>query len=215
MRAIESILSEDELTRAAQYRFEPARNEFMSARVGLREVLSCYLQVPASDIRFVYGAHGKPAIEEACSHNVRGLYFNISHTSGLAVCAISMEMEVGIDVERIRETVGCREIVRRFFPLEDDLFCKRLPPSATSEFFFKCWTAKEAYVKARGYSLADELERPTTPCFNADLSATEVSVFVATDGSLWSLRWIKPRPGYMVALVAQGSGLNVTHLDWY
>ena len=62
LRKMESVLSEDELTRAARYCIESARNEFICARAVLRKILSRYLEIPAPDIEFAYGAHGKPAI---------------------------------------------------------------------------------------------------------------------------------------------------------
>ena len=77
--------------------------------------------------------------------------------------------------------------------------------------FFKYWTGKEAYVKARGYSLARELEYPTAPRFTIDgLSTTCIAL--AADGSLWSLHTFNPRLGYIGAVVIEGCGVNVKYL---
>ena len=210
---MESVLSEDELTRAAGYRFEPARNEFVCARAVLRKILSCYLEIPAPDIGFAYGAHGKPVISADTSGKTRSLHFNLSRTPGLALCAISAQREVGIDVERVREDIGYEEIVRQFFSPEENVFFQHLSKHTLSRYFFKYWTAKEAYVKARGYSLAHELERPTASRFNIDGRATACVDFIAADGSLWSLHQLNPRPDYIGAMVIEGSGVNVKHLD--
>lgn len=213
LRSMESVLNEDELTKAAGYRVEPVRNEFVCARAILRKILSYYLEIPAPDIGFTYGAHGKPAIVADTGGKTRGLRFNLSHTHGLALCAISTQREVGIDVEHVREDIGYKEIVRQFFSPAENVFFQYLPKHAILRYFFKCWTAKEAYVKARGISLAHELERPTAPRFNIDVHATACIDIIAADGSLWSLHQLNPRPGYIGAVVIEGRGVNVKYLE--
>lgn len=213
LRAMECLLSEDELARAAGYCFEPARNEFVCARAVLRNVLSCYLEIPAPDIGFAYGVHGKPSISMDTSGKTRNLHFNLSRTPGLALCVISAQREVGIDVERMREDIDYEKIIRQFLSPAENVFFQNLPKQEISRYFFKYWTAKEAYVKARGYSLAHELERPTAPSFNIDGGATACTDFIAADGSLWSLHQLNPRPDYIGAVVIEGSGANVKYLD--
>ena len=214
-RAMESVLSEDELIKAAGYRFESVRNEFVCARAILRKILSHYLEIPARDIEFTYGAHGKPFIRSNTGGNTRNLHFNLSHTHGLALCAISSQNEVGIDIEYVREDIDHEEIVRQFFSPVENIFFQHLPNHAILRFFFKYWTAKEAYVKARGISLVHELESPTVPSMNIGVHATERINIIAVDGTLWSLYQIYPRPNFIGAVVIEGRAVNIKYFDLF
>ncbi|ONL92775.1 4'-phosphopantetheinyl transferase superfamily [Zea mays] len=85
------------------------------------------------------------------------LHFNISHTSSLIVCGITMDTPIGIDVEeKTRKTAkNILSLARRYFtPSEIDYLAKIPDPDAQQKEFVKLWTLKEAYVKAlgRGFS---------------------------------------------------------------
>ncbi len=100
------------------------------------------------------GKHGKPfALTSG-----KPLYFNISHTKGLAVLAYSETAEVGADTERIRKAPD--EIANRFFTEEEKTFLKNGDADGTGpERFFRIWTAKEACMKLTGQGLLLSPER--------------------------------------------------------
>lgn len=82
--------------------------------------------------RIVCDAKGKPGFE-----NAPGLFFSLSHTEGLAVCAIG-EVPVGVDAERPRE-------------LRPGTADKLLSPEEAAEFdFFRVWTLRESCFKLTG-----------------------------------------------------------------
>lgn len=69
----------------------------VGSRWALREILGRYLALPAAELRFETGQHGKPRLASPPGE----LAFNLSHSSGLALVAVARR-EVGVDVERIR-----------------------------------------------------------------------------------------------------------------
>src|SRR2546423_398599 len=94
---LERILSHDEVARAARFRFPLHRNRFIAGRGSLRELLGRYLAAPAEKIQFVYGPHGKPDL--GAVHRGNGLHFNLAHSEGLALVAVTCAGPVGIDLE--------------------------------------------------------------------------------------------------------------------
>ena len=88
------------------------------------------------------GAHGKPYLP-----GLPSVKFNISRTSGLALIAVAMDVEVGVDVERLRPIPEWREIAGRYFPAAG---------VADEREFFRHWTRLEAQVKAWGVGLTGD-----------------------------------------------------------
>jgi 4'-phosphopantetheinyl transferase len=97
LQRLEKLLSRDEEARAARLHFARQRNLFVAARGMLRELLACYINVPAAQIRFAYGAWGKPSLEKHPS-----LCFNLAHCGTRALVVVAHECEVGVDIERVR-----------------------------------------------------------------------------------------------------------------
>jgi len=90
----------------APQRLDPAEAEVhvwrvdldtVGSRQALREILSRYLGLPADELRFERGRHGKPRLATPGAE----LEFNLSHSGSLALVAVARR-EVGVDVERIR-----------------------------------------------------------------------------------------------------------------
>jgi 4'-phosphopantetheinyl transferase len=146
-------LEPDELDRASRFHFEKHRRHFILARGFLRVVIGRYLEMQPEALRFSYGAYGKPAL--ASEHVLR---FNLSHSHEVALLAIALDAELGVDVEHIRADFASEEIARRFFSrAEVDVF-NALPKEEQVAAFFRCWTRKEAYIKAIGKGLSQALD---------------------------------------------------------
>jgi 4'-phosphopantetheinyl transferase len=137
-------LDDKEKERAARFKFPPPRNQFIASHAFLRTVLARYLQTDSRSLRFRTLAQGKPELIEG------NLSFNLSHTDGAAVVAISRSRPVGVDVERIRENFDPLELAERFFSREETEWLRAQPDDQRFGAFFSCWTAKEAYIKACG-----------------------------------------------------------------
>jgi len=135
-------LGEDEQSRSARFRFERDRRRFIVARGSLRELLTRYLATPPGQLRFVYNTFGKPGLSPECGSALR---FNISHSADLALIAIALDAEVGVDLEHLQALPDYAEIARGFFsPAEVDELT-RLPSG----------------VQAQAFSVVGQRKRPT------------------------------------------------------
>ncbi|MBV8883220.1 MAG: hypothetical protein JO235_04370, partial [Chroococcidiopsidaceae cyanobacterium CP_BM_RX_35] len=99
VQQLAQTLCAEEGTRAERFYFEQDRQRFIVGRGLLRAILGRYLSVEPSQIQFHYGPRGKPALSLACGGS--WLRFNLSHSQGLAVYAVTRDREIGIDIEHI------------------------------------------------------------------------------------------------------------------
>ncbi len=206
---LRQVLGIDELARADRFHFPKHRDQFIAGRGLMRVVLGCYLQCPPSELRFTYNLYGKPALVEAGT-----LRFNLAHSHGLAVCAVTRGREVGIDVERIRSQVSSDGIAERHFSARELATLRSLPAEQREEAFFHCWTRKEAYLKATGRGLSVGLDT-----FDVTVAPDEAAQLLEVRGQpeeaeRWSLRRLDVPPGYVAAIVAEGSEWRLWCGDW-
>jgi 4'-phosphopantetheinyl transferase len=207
LRNFESMLSGDEIGRAARFHFSRDRDHFVAGRGILRKLLGAYLDKPPASLKFNYGPKDKPALPAGdLSAPVK---FNLSHSHGLAVYAFTLGREVGIDVEMIRPEFAGDEIAERYFSPREIAELRALPQDLRPEGFFNCWTRKEAYVKARGEGLQIPLES-----FDVSLTPGEPPKLASADSSRWSLRSIEPAPRYVAAVVAEGNDWQLWKWAW-
>jgi 4'-phosphopantetheinyl transferase len=173
--AMRGLLSDDELERAGRFHFEKDRTAFILARGFLRTMLRRYL---SGEVRFVYGPHGKPALDHA------GPGFNLSHTGGLVLLGLVLESEIGVDVERIRPIENRDAIAERYFSPSE------YGQVLSDEVFFQCWTRKEAYIKAVGGGLSIPLKSINTDGWSViDLhTPAGYAGAVAVEDGPWTLR---------------------------
>jgi 4'-phosphopantetheinyl transferase len=191
------LLDTHELSRANRFYFEKDRKHFAVARGFLRALLGRYLNSDPKQVKFTYGAYGKPALagEEL-------LQFNMSHSHGMALYALTEGRDIGVDVEHVRADFTSDDIARRFFsPFEVESLCG-LPTEERVASFFRCWTRKEAYIKATGRGLSQPLDG-----FDVTLGPEESAALLRTDDGSherWSMANIEVGPGYAGALAVEG-----------
>jgi len=207
-----ACLSEDEQQRAGRFRVPQVRARFTAARSILRDILGSYLGCPPSQVHFHYRKHGKPCLAPgAFSDDLR---FNLSHSHGLALYAVSRGSEVGIDLENTRTDRDHDRLAERFFsPLESSTL-KGLAPEQRLDAFFNCWTRKEAYLKARGEGLAIPLAS-----FSVSLAPGEPAALLSVAGddrepARWWLSSIDAGPGFAAALAVDGAPAGLRFWEW-
>lgn len=150
------VLSPPEREQSRRFAFDRDRRSYIAAHWLLRTALSRYLAVEPVRWEFTSGLFGKPRIA-APSEGV-SLQFNLSHSSGIVACAVTRAGEVGVDVE----TVATREfldLARRFFAPAEVRQLEGLSEFQRPQAFYRIWTLKEAYIKARGEGLSLDLSR--------------------------------------------------------
>ena len=106
-----ALMSTQELERNDRYQVEHARQTDCIARALVRTVLSRYINKAATDWIFVKSEHGKPEL----ANSPKPLRFNLSHSGGYIVCAVSWEKDVGVDIENIQRKNDVLAIADRFF----------------------------------------------------------------------------------------------------
>lgn len=162
--AFETLLSNDELARAACFRFDHLRKAFVTAHGALRILLGRYLAIAPAILAFRLGEKGKPSLRD-----YTGLRFNLSHSGKLAVFAFAIDCEVGIDIEEIRPVSDLDSVAINSFSPNEAADLLWLPKEQRQVAFFACWTRKEAFLKAIGEGLDVSLDsfqvalQPGTP----------------------------------------------------
>ena len=192
----QGLLSADERDKASRYCFDRHRNDYTVTRGTLRILLASYLAKPPESFSFSYAAQGKPSLAD----DDTVLRFNVSHTDGLAALAFTRGREIGVDVEKIRPDLEAEKLAERFFSESERQFISHLRGRALHEAFFRCWTRKEAFIKAKGGGLSIPLDQ-----FDVSVAEDQPAALLGTrpdalEASRWSLHNLPVKPGYAGAL---------------
>ncbi len=158
VKAAAALLDEGERIRADRFAYDEDRHLFTVAHALARLGLSAAAPEVAPDRwRFVANRWGRPAL--ASPWDATGLHFNLSHTRGLAAVIVCSRDEAGVDVEDRSRRAGGPEVAERFFAPPELLAVRHAPAAEQRDIFFRVWTLKEAYIKARGRGISLGLDR--------------------------------------------------------
>ena len=198
-------LSADEWVRADRFLFEKHRAHFVAARGCLRAILAKYMECKPGELAFFYGEHGKPAL--ASPWDKSQLRFNLSHAAGLALIAVSLRCDIGVDVEHLSRKVGhMQDLAKRFFAPGEYERLRALPREERRRAFFYCWTRKEAYLKAVGTGLTHSLKN-----FEVSLGR-KAKLLRIKEGNIddWTLRHLEPAEGYVGSVAIAKKDVEVS-----
>ena len=198
----EAALTGEELERASGYPAGAPRRRFLAARLWLRRLLSAYAGVAPRQLRLAYGDQGKPRLVEPATD----LTFNQSHSGDLLLLAFGRGRELGIDVERTGRDVSWERVARRFFESRELEALQALPAPDRRAAFFRCWTRKEAFVKATGRGVTQGLRS-----FAVSLDPERAALTWIEDGDPadWGMADLEAGPGYAAAVCAAGRGWSL------
>lgn len=149
-----NLLSDDETIKQQRYKFSHDRHDALITRAFVRDLLSYYADIAPNDWRFDKGEKDKPEIVNP----PLPLRFNISHTKGLIICAVTLEDDIGCDVENTTRSNDVLAIANRYFSAIETTELFSLPKEQQRHRFFDYWTLKESYIKAWGLGLAIPLK---------------------------------------------------------
>lgn len=203
-----NLLSSEEHTRASRFHFEKDARRFTVARACLRSILAGYALLPARDLRFIYAQHGKPNLSQAAVD----IRFNVSHSGDMALLGVALEREVGVDIEAVREDIETDKLAERFFSAHERESLRLLPAEQRVPSFFRCWSCKEAFLKAQGVGLSRPLGS-----FDVDMNPGQAARLLSTrpdpsEADRWSLYTVETAPGYAAAAAVEGSITAMTIL---
>jgi len=145
-----TLLTSSELTKQQRYKFAKDRHDALITRAFIRDLLSYYADILPQDWQFEKGSKGKPEVIN-CPLPLR---FNISHTKNLIICAVTLEDDIGCDVENTGRSNDVLAIAERYFSPKESTELFALPEAEQRHRFFDYWTLKESYIKAWGLGLA-------------------------------------------------------------
>jgi 4'-phosphopantetheinyl transferase len=189
-------LSPYERSRAARFRFARDRQRFITAHGALRDILGRYLRARPEQVTYSYNAFGKPELGPEFAGRLR---FSLSHAGGVALIAVAADVNIGVDVECLRMRSDYAEVARRFLSAAEVDELSALPGPLYAEAFLRFWTRMEAYVKARGEGLAEDLDG-----IAGDIIPTD----------RWTFHTLHPVPGYIGALAIEGGGWRFRQRRW-
>lgn len=190
------VLSADERARAARFHRAPDRARSIASRVALRTLLGEYTGEAPAAFRFEAESNGKPALAPGSAHGAPR--FNVAHSGRLVLLAFA-RCDVGIDVEMVREGTDSEALARRFFAPDEIAALDAAPAPERVGRFFRIWTRKEAFLKARGMGLSSPLDSfTTTSSSGAALPA------IPWEGGRGYLCDLEPGNGYAGAVVTAG-----------
>jgi phosphopantetheinyl transferase len=149
---LESFLSEEEIAKSRRFRFSRHRVSYIVVHGFLRWMLGRHLGISPETVEITYNSYGKPSVAGYSKH----IFFNLSHSSGISVLAFDPDNEIGVDVERTDEEFEYESIVQHFFSKEEEKHIQQIKTEARKRFY-EIWTRKEAYLKAAGTGITENL----------------------------------------------------------
>jgi 4'-phosphopantetheinyl transferase len=201
------LLSRDEQGRAAKFRVESHRNHFIAGRAILRSVLAKYLVCAPDLLQFGYSPQGKPSLAGQFAES--GLWFNLAHSEGIALIAVTRLGPVGVDVEHIRPIADADELVKRFFSARENALFQALPASQKNIAFYNLWTRKEAWLKATGEGIAHSLSRVEVTFLPGEPAKVLTLPDRSPSRAEWLLRELVPAAGFVGALAISRSHCSI------
>jgi 4'-phosphopantetheinyl transferase len=205
-------LSAEERERAARFLREESAVQFIAARAGLRRVLGEALGCAPHEIELILDEKGKPRL---CPRaHATGLHFNLTHSHALAAVALARGHVVGIDIEWHDPARDLLRLARRYFR-GGEIRAVEQPGDAPArcQAFYRCWTRKEAWLKATG----DGLRFPTRR-FEVTADPAPSARLLVVEGRpgeehRWRLEDIPVPAGYSGTVVAPTGNWTIAYRE--
>jgi 4'-phosphopantetheinyl transferase len=197
-------LSTDEQERADKFKFARDRRRYLIAHTALRDILARYTLADPASLQFITGANGKPKLAPPLAGSID---FNLSHSHERALVAVNDRREIGVDIEFIKTEFAFFEVAKHFFTEREVASLDALPEALQRQAFYKCWTGKEAFLKAKGTGLSGQLDE-----VQIVLDGEQVRIEATVAG--WALKDLDFGSGYEAALVTQAQPAQVSCYRW-
>lgn len=199
-------LTAEERIRAERFVFPKDRRLFVAAHALLHSCLETATGIRRP--RISAGAYGKPVLDPPCGSPP--LYFNLSHTQGLAACVVTRGYAAGIDAEEMAPRKGLEEIARWAFTEEEQQLIESAAGDLRLRVFYRLWTLKEAVAKGIGRGLGVELQ---DIAFKLEPLTLTIAGSMAEEAGGWQVREFAPTAEHRLALAVRipaAAALNVT-----
>jgi 4'-phosphopantetheinyl transferase len=184
-----NLLSPAERERHAGFRHSLAALRYWNTRSLTRQILAAYLQQPPGKLEICQARGGKPYLRD------HPLEFNLSHSRGLGLLAVSAGQPLGVDLEQLRPVKYLAGIAARIFDRQAMEELRHKNERDSQQLFFRHWTAMEARQKAQGRGIfAERVPAGASECQHFIPHEDFIATIVAAPGSaLPALRFLEPR----------------------
>lgn len=222
------VLTAAEQARAARFRFDAPRRQFIICRAALRQLLGSHLHLPPQEIEFEYGPQGKPEIgsihriatksgtpmQSISSSMESKLEFNVSHSGEIGLIALTRGSAIGIDVEEYNSSVEILRLAERYFSPAEAKTLFKLPAHQQQAGFYRGWTCKEAYIKAKGSGLSLPLSS-----FSVEIDPDRPAALIHVDDlpdepARWTIRTLEVDPHYGAAIMVERPDCQFVCREW-
>jgi 4'-phosphopantetheinyl transferase len=195
------LLSAHERNRADRFVFEHDRTHYTVAHGVLRALLARYCGVAPAALVFEASAAGKPTLVSPATR----LRFNLTHSHDRGLIGVTMDRELGVDLERVRLDIEALSISRHYFFGTEREAIEAAPPFERENAFFRYWVAKEAVLKAEGIGLGFALDRFQVAFSPAADTATIDTLDPVALSADWTVRMLPCETGWFAAVAARGT----------
>lgn len=168
------ILNEEEIKQYTSYvKYEDMMRGAIG-RIAVKKISSSYLGKEIKEIQIERGRFGKPYLY--CSGNHLSINYNLSHSGEIVMLAFGRNVQVGVDVQVIKQIQEYQRLAENYFSPEEAAVVIQ---QNNIESFFEYWTAKEAYVKAIGCGFCKDFDS-----FSVKIGGTSSERF---GGQIWQI----------------------------
>jgi 4'-phosphopantetheinyl transferase len=204
IQALANALSSAERDRAGRFTLKRDADNFIVRHTVLRALLGFYLHEQPGSIPLDIAASGNPSLPPESR-----IKFNMSYAGDMAVFAISQRCAVGVDIERVHPIDQASSIMESFFTFEERWALRNVSPDLQMEAFYKCWSRKEALLKATGDNLSRTVNSVSVlPIL--DEGPRSVTGVGEKGMTKWTILTLPPIPGYTAALATEGDSSTIS-----
>lgn len=202
-----TTLSAVELAHAEQFARADARHRYLQVRTEVRRCLSLYAGLAPEDLHFTHTSDGKPLL----TNTTQPLHFNLSHSGTYLALAINSSNPIGIDLELTSPRRKWQAIAERYFHPDELVQLMTLPEADRHSHFYRWWTLKEAFFKARGTGISTGLDKAIFSLSNATITCKLADQLQENAQAWWFQLW-RWQSNYHLALA---SSTLTTQVDFY
>ncbi|MDB4307929.1 4'-phosphopantetheinyl transferase superfamily protein [Gammaproteobacteria bacterium] len=201
------LLSEEERERQQRFHFEKDRHSFLVSHALVRKVLSMYVDVDPADWKFSAGEFGRPEI--AGPAGVPPLRFNLTHTEGLSACLVTLDVDCGVDAERVGRRGKLQAIADKMFADSELETLAALDGLDYQQQFFTFWTLREAYCKALGTGLgSSKKDYAFEVAGDSRIAISFASQRDDEQRKYWQFKLLRPAVEHLVAVAVRSDSLS-------
>ena len=181
------MLCDSERERARRFRDWNSRIQFTLCRAALRYYLCEVLNCRNCELRINSSRNCKPSAYVNASKV--DFEFNVSHTNGHGLIALTKNGRVGVDIEHRHVKLDLDGPIKQAFSAPEQRALERVEPQYKEELFLRIWTAKEALIKATGEGFRTDTASFSIPKILLDGTTDKIKNFYlpSVQDTEWSL----------------------------